>query len=55
MNIWKGILAAFMLAAVFGCGMGTSKKNGSGEVAEQLPRLCVTGTQLMNEKEIQWY
>lgn len=30
MNIWKGILAAFMLAAVFGCGMGTSKKNGSG-------------------------
>lgn len=50
MNIWKGILAAFMLAAVFGCGMGTSKKNGSGEVAEQLPRLCVTGTQLMNEK-----
>lgn len=50
MNIWKGILNAFMLAAVFGCSMGTSKKDSSGEVVEQLPRLCVTGTQLMNEK-----
>ncbi len=50
MNIWKSLLAVCLLTAMFGCGAGASKKANKEGAAKQLPRLCVTGTQLMNEQ-----
>lgn len=50
MNIWKSLLAVCLLTAMFGCGAGASKKANQEGAAKQLPRLCVTGTQLMNEQ-----
>lgn len=50
MNIWKSLLAVCLLTAMFGCGAGVSKKANQEGAAKQLPRLCVTGTQLMNEQ-----
>ena len=50
MNIWKSLLAVCLLTAMFGCGAGASKKAYQEGAAKQLPRLCVTGTQLMNEQ-----
>lgn len=39
------VFTAIVLVAIVGCGMGTSKKSSE----TSLPRLCVNGTQLMNE------
>ena len=50
MNIWKSLLAVCLLTAMFGCGASASKKANQEGAAKQLPRLCVTGTQLMNEQ-----
>ena len=50
MNIWKSLLAVCLLIAMFGCGASASKKANQEGAAKQLPRLCVTGTQLMNEQ-----
>lgn len=45
----KSLLAVLVAAVLMGCG-GASKQTGMTEEGIALPRLCVKGTQLMNEK-----